>query len=59
MFGGNFRITCIDSEEENIASALKNEYFDCVILDNTLNAISGLQQTVLRSKTDAMRSERT
>ena len=37
MFGGNFRITCIDSEEENIASALKNEYFDCVILDNTLN----------------------
>lgn len=47
MFGGRFEIKCIDSEENNINDALKNEYFDCVILDNMLN--SGLEKEMVIS----------
>lgn len=37
MFKDRFRITCVDSEEENIVRELNSKYFDCVILDNMLN----------------------
>lgn len=42
MFSTKFNITCIDSEEANISHELNNKYYDCVILDNTLN--TGLEK---------------
>lgn len=47
MFGREFDITCIDSEEQNILQELENKYYDCVILDNNLN--SGLEKEAVIS----------
>ena len=38
---------------------LEIKHYTKIYSDNKKAAISGLKQTVLRSKTDAMRSERT